>query len=256
MSVSLAAIAAIASALTTVGSKIVEAKQVNEGLADLRASQDQDLAEYDRLLNRDYMDNPENQSLLRRLQELQRKNYDRARAINTVAGGTDASLAALQAQGNDIVTQTAQGMAAKAGAYKDAVRREKQATKRAYAQQMFALKQNKAQAIAQAGSQASQAFAGLAAAGGSAENPFATEAAEASASSASTEPVGAAAVTPAQSFSNPAMQEAWDNTDLNKALMTIPSIMNGYNAKMTPEEYDEWMAVKRRNADLFGVLTR
>ena len=101
-----------------------------------------------------------------------RERYNQARATNVVAGGTDAHLAAMQAQGAKIVSDTANGIAERSQAYKDRVGEAKRASERAYTQQMFGLDQQKAQTIANAAGQASKAMAGIAAAGGPTENPY------------------------------------------------------------------------------------
>lgn len=172
MSVSLAALATLGSLMAT-GIGAAESAGANEeARSRLAADREADRQYYDRLLSRDYISRPENESLLRRLQELQRKNYDRARAISTVAGGTDASIAALQAQGNDVVGRVAEGIASQASTYRDKIEEAKRASGRAYAKQMFALDQARANAIATAAGQATKAMAGIAGAAGSADNPF------------------------------------------------------------------------------------
>lgn len=123
------------------------------------------IARYDRLLNRNYVESPENAGLMRRLQEMQRDRYNQSRATNVVAGGTDAHLAAMQQQGAKIVSDTGNAIAERAQSYKDKVEDAKYAAKHAYAQQMFGLNQQKAQTIANAAGQASKAMAGIAAAG-------------------------------------------------------------------------------------------
>lgn len=133
---------------------------------------EEDRRYYNRLLNRDYVDSPENAGLLRRLQELQRERYNQARATNVVAGGTDAHLAAMQGSANDVVTRTAQGIAERSQQYKDNVASQKRASEKAHSQQMFGLDQQKAQTVANAAGQATKAMAGIAAAAGTPENPF------------------------------------------------------------------------------------
>lgn len=130
------------------------------------------IARYDRLLNRNYVDSPENAGLMRRLQEMQRDRYNQARATNVVAGGTDAHLAAMQGQGAKIVSDTANAIAERSQAYKDSVGEQRRVRRGQYAQQMFGLDQQKAQTIANAAGQASKAMAGIAAAGAPANNPY------------------------------------------------------------------------------------
>lgn len=172
MSVSLAALAALGSLAATgigaAGSASANAQARERLDADFRGQ----MARYDRLLSRNYVDSPENAGLLRRLQEMQRERYNQARATNAVVGGTDAHLAAMQAQGAKIVSDTANGIAERAQAHKDRVEDAKYAARHAHSQQMFGLDQQKAQTIANAAGQASKAMAGIAAAGGVSENPY------------------------------------------------------------------------------------
>lgn len=172
MAISLAALAAIGSLAATGIGAANSASANAEARERLEREAAEDRRYYDRLLSRDYVNSPENAGLLRRLQELQRERYNQARATNVVAGGTDAHLAAMQAQGNDIVTRTAQGIAERSTAYKDNVAERKRASSRAHTQQMFGLDQQKAQTIANAAGQASKAMAGIAGAAGSAQNPY------------------------------------------------------------------------------------
>jgi len=148
------------------------AEENNKALDELKASMRADDDEYRRLLAREYMESPENAGLMRRLQEMQRDRYNQARAVNVVAGGTDAHLAAMQEAGNKVVSDTANSVAQRAQTAKDALRSERRQVKRGYASQMFGIGQQRAKTIADAGGQVSQAMAGLAMAGGEIENPF------------------------------------------------------------------------------------
>jgi hypothetical protein len=172
MSVSLAALAAIGSLAATGIGAVSSASANAEARARLASDQAEARRYYERLLNRDYVNSSENQSLLRKLREIQRKNYEQARATNVVAGGTDASLAAMQQSGNKVVTDVAGGIASRSDAYKERVGAAKRASERAYSQQMFGLDAQKAQTIANAAGQATKAMAGIAAAAGSEDNPF------------------------------------------------------------------------------------
>ena len=172
MAVSLALLAGLGS-LAATGIGAAGSASAN---ADARSRLDADfrdqMARYNRLLDRNYVDSPENAGLLRRLQEMQRERYNQAMATNVVAGGTDAHLAAMQGQGAKIVSDTANGIAERSQAYKDKVEDAKYSAKKAHAQQMFGLDQQKAQTIANAAGQATKAMAGIAAAGAAAENPY------------------------------------------------------------------------------------
>ena len=168
----LSALAALGSLAATGISAAAGSAKNAEARKRLTDVYDEDLREYDRLLRRNYVDSPENAGLLRRIGELQRDNYNRARATNVVAGGTDAHLAAMQAAGNKVVTDTANTIAQRSETAKDAVLGQRRVRRGQYAQQMFGLDQQQAQSIAQAGGQASKAMAGIAAAGYQSENPY------------------------------------------------------------------------------------
>ena len=172
MAVSLALLAGLGSLAATGIGAAGSASANAEARSRLDADFRDQMARYNRLLDRNYVDSPENAGLLRRLQEMQRERYNQARATNVVAGGTDSHLAAMQGQGAKIVSDTANAIAERSQAYKDKIEDAKYSAKKAHAQQMFGLDQQKAQTIANAAGQASKAMAGIAAAGGSIENPF------------------------------------------------------------------------------------
>lgn len=248
MSVSLSVIAALGSLAATGYGAWKSAEANADAQEKLEAQNRRNMEYYSRLLNRDYVNSSENQSLLRRLQEIQRKNYERARATNVVAGGTDASLAALQQAGNQMVTQTAQGIAARADAYKDRVGQAKLSSENAHAQQMFALGQQKAQNIAQAAGQASKAFAGIASAAGGADNPF-SSADAATKSGGVTEgavAAGAKAATKAPVTSSTA--------DINAAVNSAPIVVNG--RMLTPEEYLQYIQTRKDAQDVFSIINQ
>lgn len=172
MAVSLALLAGLGSLAATGIGAAGSASANAEARSHLDADFRDQMARYNRLLDRNYVDSPENAGLLRRLQEMQRERYNQARATNVVAGGTDAHLAAMQGQGAKIVSDTANAIAERSQSYKDKVEDAKYSAKKAHAQQMFGLDQQKAQTIANAAGQATKAMAGIAAAGAAAENPY------------------------------------------------------------------------------------
>ena len=149
---------------------------VDDAIAGLNKSHADEIREYDRLLARDEINDPSNQSLLSKLRELQRENYNRARATNVVAGGTDESLAMMQQAGNQVLGQTIDSMAARSGEKKDRIRAQKQASNRQHSNRIFGLQMQKAQNIAQAAGQMTGAMAGIAAAALPTTNPFQTAA--------------------------------------------------------------------------------
>lgn len=172
MAVSLALLAGLGSLAATGIGAAGSASANAEARSRLDADFRDQMARYNRLLDRNYVDSPENAGLMRRLQEMQRERYNQARATNVVAGGTDAHLAAMQGQGAKIVSDTANAIAERSQAYKDRIEDAKYSAKKSHAQQMFGLDQQKAQTIANAAGQATKAMAGIAAAGAAAENPY------------------------------------------------------------------------------------
>lgn len=168
----LAALAALGSIAATgigaAGSAAANAEARETLKTDFRSDMDR----YGRLLSRNFVDDPENAGLLRRLQETQRDRYVQARATNAVAGGTDAHLAAMQAQGAKIVADAGGSIAERAQAHRDKVEDAKRTAEKSYAQQMFGLQQQRAQTIADAAGQATKAMAGIAAASYDPQNPF------------------------------------------------------------------------------------
>lgn len=172
MALSLAALAALGSIASTGIGAIGGARANAQAREDLTNDFRDQIARYDRLLARNYVDSPENAGLMRRLQDVQRDNYVQSRATNVVAGGTDAHLAAMQARGAKIVSDTGNAIAERAQGARDKVEEAKYAAKSAHAQRMFGLDQQRAQSIASAAGQATKAMAGIAASDWAAENYF------------------------------------------------------------------------------------
>lgn len=168
----LAALAALGSIASTGVGAVAGASANERAREELKTDFRDQIARYDRLLNRNFVDSPENAGLMRRLQEIQRDRYVQGRATNVVAGGTDAHLAAMQAQGAKIVSDTGNAIAERAQGYKDKVEDAKYAAKSAHSQRMFGLEQQRAQSIASAAGQATKAMAGIAASDWAAENYF------------------------------------------------------------------------------------
>lgn len=167
-------IAGAGSILSSLFGAAKSSEAVDDAIAGLNKSHAAELREYDRLLARDEINDPSNQSLLSKLRELQRENYNRARATNVVAGGTDESLAMAQQAGNQVLGQTIDSMAARSGEKKDRIRAQKQASNRQHSNRIFGLQMQKAQNIAQAAGQMTGAMAGIAAASLPAANPYQT----------------------------------------------------------------------------------
>ena len=116
---------------------------------------------YDQKMAEDYMQRSDVQNVLRKQRELLKEQYQRARATNIVAGGTDESLALQQQAANEAMGDTMANIAANASAYKDSIEQQYRAQDAALNQQMIGVEQGNAQAIAQAAGQVGSAVGGL-----------------------------------------------------------------------------------------------
>lgn len=116
---------------------------------------------YDQQMAQDYTQRLDVQNILRKQRELLQEQYQRSRATNLVAGGTDESLALQQASANNTMGDTMADIASQASSYKEGVEQQHRADMDAIAQQEIALQQQKAQNIASAAGQMGSAVSGL-----------------------------------------------------------------------------------------------
>lgn len=116
---------------------------------------------YEQKMSEDYMQRSDVQNVLRKQRELLNEQYQRARATNIVAGGTDESLALQQQAANDSMGDTMANIAANAASYKEGVENQYRAQDAALNQQQIGIEQANAQAIAQAAGQMGSAVGGL-----------------------------------------------------------------------------------------------
>lgn len=116
---------------------------------------------YDQQMAQDYTQRSDAQNILRKQRELLQEQYQRSRATNLVAGGTDESLALQQASANNTMGDTMADIASQASSYKEGVEQQYRADMDAIAQQEIALQQQKAQNIASAAGQMGSAVSGL-----------------------------------------------------------------------------------------------
>ena len=116
---------------------------------------------YDLEMSKDWMQRPEAQNALRKVKELLKDQYQRTKATNVVAGGTDEALALQQQGANEVVGETGATIASQAAAHKDEVESQYQAKQSALNQQKMAVLQGKADNIAAAAGQMGQAVSGL-----------------------------------------------------------------------------------------------
>lgn len=140
----------------------VKSNQLNKQAQDeLSARRAENKNWYNQKMNEDYMMRSDVQNVLRKQRELLQEQYQRARATNIVAGGTDESLALQQREANKAMGDTMADIAANASAYKDNVEQQYRAQENASSQQQQQIYANQANQIAQAASQAGSAGAGL-----------------------------------------------------------------------------------------------
>jgi hypothetical protein len=116
---------------------------------------------YDQKITEDYLQRSDVQNVLRKQRELLNEQYQRARATNVVAGGTDEALALQQQAANETVGDTMANIAANATDYKENVEQQYRTQDAALNQQLAGIEQEKAKSIAQAASQVGSAASGL-----------------------------------------------------------------------------------------------
>lgn len=153
----------------TLGSTIygqIKSGQYNKQAQDeLQARRNENKQWYKQKMNEDYMMRSDVQNVLRKQRELLNEQYQRARATNIVAGGTDESLALQQQAANNAMGETMANIAANASAYKENVEQQYRAQESNLSQQQQQIYTNQANQVAQAASQAGQAGGTLLASG-------------------------------------------------------------------------------------------
>jgi hypothetical protein len=158
-------IGTIIGAAAQLGSSIygaVKSSQANKKAQQMIQNQrDENKRWYDQKMAEDYMQRSDVQNVLRKQRELLSEQYQRARATNIVAGGTDESLALQQQAANEAMGNTMADIAANASDYKDSVEQQYRAQDAALNQQQIGVQQAKAQSIAKAAGQMGSAVGGL-----------------------------------------------------------------------------------------------
>lgn len=109
---------------------------------------------YETKMGQDYTLRADVQAAINKQRELLDEQYKRARATNTVAGGTDASLALQRESANRATADTMSNVAANAAEYKDSIEQQYRAQDAALNQQQAQNHQQQAAQISQAASQA------------------------------------------------------------------------------------------------------
>lgn len=108
---------------------------------------------YNIKMSQDYTQRADVQAAITKQRELLNEQYDKARATNVVAGGTDESLALQKQAANQSLSQTASDIAANAANYKDSVEAQYMARKAQLEDSEKQALQQRAAATAQASSQ-------------------------------------------------------------------------------------------------------
>lgn len=158
-------VGAIIGAAAQIGSSIygaVKSSQANKrAQAMIQNQRDENQKWYDQKMAGDYTQRSDVQNILRKQRDLLNEQYQRARATNIVAGGTDESLALQQQAANEAMGDTIADIAANASNYKDSIENQYRAQDAALNQQQIGVEQANAQAIAQAAGQMGSAVGGL-----------------------------------------------------------------------------------------------
>lgn len=140
----------------------VKSSEANKKAMDLIAKQrDENKKWYEEDMAEDYLKRPDAQNILRKQSEMLAEQYQRAKAANLVAGGTDESLAMQQQAANAAMGETMSNIAAQAASAKDAAKAQYRAQDAALNQQEINVYQNQADAIAKAAGQMGKAASGL-----------------------------------------------------------------------------------------------
>lgn len=151
--------------VTALGSAIygaaASAKANNKARRLIQQQRDDNREWYNIKNAQDYTQRSDVQAAVKRQRDLLNEQYNKARATNAVAGGTDESLALQKKAANQSLAQTMTDVASGAAAYKDGIEQQYRAQDAALNQQQAQSYQQQAQATAQAASQAVNAGIGL-----------------------------------------------------------------------------------------------
>jgi len=129
---------------------VTSARANNKARQLIQKQRDDNRNWYNVKMAQDYTQRSDVQAAIKRQRELLDEQYKKARATNTVAGGTDEALALQKKAANAALAQTTTDIAAGATQYKDNVEQQ-------YRNQDAALNQQQAQSYQQQAAQAAQA---------------------------------------------------------------------------------------------------
>ena len=133
---------------------IASGKANNRARKLIQQQRDDNKAWYNIKSSQDYTQRADVQAAIKKQRELLDEQYKRAKAANTVAGGTDESLALQKKAANNAMAQTMTDVAAGAAAYKDNIEQQYRAQDAALNQHQIQSYQQQAAQTAQAASQA------------------------------------------------------------------------------------------------------
>ena len=140
----------------------VKSSEANEKAMDLIAKQRDDNKKwYEAKMAEDYTQRADVQNVLRKQRELLTEQYQRAKAANVVAGGTDEALAMQQQAANASMGETYANIAAQASSAKEEAESAYRTADSALIGKQATAYQNQADAIAKAAGQVGEAASGL-----------------------------------------------------------------------------------------------
>lgn len=148
-----------------IGGLVSSKKQNDNAQKELDARKKENDEWYNLKKSEDYLMRSDVQNTLRKQRELLNEQYQRARATNIVAGGTNESLALQQEAANEAMGETMSDIAANASAYKDNVEAQNRQSKSDLSTQQQNIYANRAAAVSQAASQAANMGGALLGAG-------------------------------------------------------------------------------------------
>lgn len=137
-------------------------RAAEEAARQQRIQKNKDDASYLRRMNENYADTAAGQSLINRAREAAQAQWKRADGAAAVAGGTDAAAAMAKQQGNDMIANTIDKMAANDTARQDKAAEEKQASDKQYAAMEAQRAQQRADNVAKTAGAAANAIGTLA----------------------------------------------------------------------------------------------
>ena len=140
----------------------VKSSEANKKAMDLiQAQRDENKKWYEAKMAEDYTKRADVQNVLRKQRDLFNEQYQRAKATNLVAGGTDESLALQQQGANQTMGETMANVAAQGASYKDEAETAYRTQDAALKKQEIGVYNDQADAIAKAAGQMGKAASGL-----------------------------------------------------------------------------------------------